>query len=1029
MRRKTVGASRLRFAVPVLLLLGASHARAYDGDTHYAWTYYLALHVGYSPRQAYQIASAAWAIDHDPHTGPMHATKWDVLSGAPDPVIERVWRRFHAFADAVWVRGGANVSEVARGRRESEEALAAIGARQGNPGARIHNLQDYFAHHEYDSVRGHAAWGHVPDRIGHRPNRARAMTRRTIQALAEFAPQVGVAPRVPDETRLFEVLDRLSRANPPLLQVEPANYDVVWDAIAGIDVRQAAEQLPFDEAVRKVIAESSLPGSLKEGLGIRKIAWGDVSLVAAVAVVNEAVAEDQDVGRLHRYPADWRLPAAWIQYDFDAEGAAVPATLARNHFAVERLKVTFGESSVAFRRDPSTASLWEVSVEQRYTIEGMATLPAFRALPVQERSAWSDDAEQIRMDRDRGNGTYTIQRKVFRPLAALRAGTLTWSPSVVLHADEEAKAPPVKIRFDGDFQWYVLALEGRGIDVRTSGGVATGRPGEEARPGLSRRTGRQDLAVVRVERGTDPAVELAEVRRAVAEPRCRRPATLPSGGPVEPPGAVLSALPEFWETVKVELRGPFASESSARSALRPAAWEPVGFEPRTDFTDLEFRSGCRVGSGPPAPVAVTVPDVSGASAEDASARLEALGFRPEQVPGAAARSRAEQYTVESQEPRAGEPVAKGSVVRIAIRRAWAPPARAVPGVVGLSAAAADAALKAAGFGVTLEGGDPAPTADRAFTVQGQRPAGGATAPAGSPVTLRVHSAAAARRSVPALVGLAAAEASRRLEELGLVADLAGGDPPPTAERAYAVQSQVPAPGASMDAGGAVRLRVHSAWVAPVPTVVPPPVPGGTPVPALTESVPGADPGGWFLCPAYGTTPERRRPAILTNGSRCSYNDAEVRNLFAMPQWSPPGDRHEWKTCGTALQVQQGQGNVYFGNWSLSLYSAQRRARVWLNWSAPVDSQVPASVHEIARRVLAEAERFGTPCAGSTNASPAAGSPTPPPPVAAGTPVPAAPVDSRLPCTCRDATGKPYRMTVSGAECDPSSWLRSDDCRP
>lgn len=82
---------------------------AYEGE-HYIWTYYLALHVGYTKRQAYQIASAAYAVDWDPDTGPMEAQPLDVLWGAehpglwtlqgmPSTKVAGIWRRFHAFAD------------------------------------------------------------------------------------------------------------------------------------------------------------------------------------------------------------------------------------------------------------------------------------------------------------------------------------------------------------------------------------------------------------------------------------------------------------------------------------------------------------------------------------------------------------------------------------------------------------------------------------------------------------------------------------------------------------------------------------------------------------------------------------------------------------------------------------------------------------------------------------------------------------------------------------------------------------------
>ena len=57
----------------LLAVLGAllPRAHAYEGIVHYAWTYYLALQVGFTERQAYQIGSAANALDWDAQTNPI----------------------------------------------------------------------------------------------------------------------------------------------------------------------------------------------------------------------------------------------------------------------------------------------------------------------------------------------------------------------------------------------------------------------------------------------------------------------------------------------------------------------------------------------------------------------------------------------------------------------------------------------------------------------------------------------------------------------------------------------------------------------------------------------------------------------------------------------------------------------------------------------------------------------------------------------------------------------------------------------
>lgn len=1029
--------------VVIALCAAAMPAMAYDGDTHYAWTYYLAIHVGYTPRQAYQLASAAWAIDHDAQTGPLHATKTDTYSGAPNPTIERVWRRFHAFADAVYVGTRPDVDAVSERRREGEATLAAIGVRQRNIGAQIHYLQDFFAHNEYDSVRGHAIWGHAPDRIGHRPNRARAMTKRTIQALVEFAPSVGVEPRMPDEERLWVVLDRLSKVNPPLLQVEPANYDLVWDAIGDLDLTGAlrAEALA-QQVLRAALGQPDIPRTIKQSLGIQRIAWGDVSLDAAVDVINAALVEDAEVTRVSRYPADWMLPKAWIQYDFDADGQATPETLAKKHFAVERLEVTFGEAKVSFRRDPSSASLYEVTAQQPYRLEGMATLPAFRAIPLVERSVWSDDSEQMQRDRERTNGSFVVERKVLRPRAALLDGSLKWNPSIELFGHEAFPAPEVTVRLATEYDWYVVTLNATGYDLRSGGGVdtSTGAGDHDARAGLHRRRGRADLVLIKVERGSSPAAAVAEIRKLVAEPHCRRAVSIAPNDIVEAPGASLAGLPQYWDSVSLEGRGPFASLDLANAAKAPARWDPLESVPNPNLDDIAFRSGCK--SATPAPASlIAVPSVAGLSVSDAETRLRGAGLTAELVAGAAPSTRAEQYTIERQEPAANTRIAPGSRVRISVRPAYVEPSATVPSVAGLTVPDAEQRLRASGFVPQFAGGDPAPFAERAFTVQDQRPAAGETAQPNSAVVVRIYSAFERGRVVPNVVELTATAAELHLREVGLVADLQGGDPAPNAESAFKVQAQEPAPGTPVEVGARVRVRIHSAFTAAARTVEP----SGTPPPSPVANPPSEGDPARFQCPPFAnrslpatTVPPSRNYSVECPARGDFYRYEDVR-VAAYASWYASGSRPaQWTgACGgqpvfrfvPQSWLETSAGSIPApAHMRGEFWSKNRLVFVNVQWFVSSERPFPPGLIDLAHKMMAEAEWRGRPCDGSEPATlaplPAPPAPVRPPPA----PSRATPTDARPLCTCTDASGRPYRM-MFGEECDPTSSSRVDDCRP
>jgi hypothetical protein len=132
-----------------------------------------------------------------------------------------------------------------------------------------------------------------------------------------------------------------------------------------------------------------------------------------------------------------------------------------------------------------------------------------------------------------------------------------------------------------------------------------------------------------------------------------------------------------------------------------------------------------------------------------------------------------------------------------------------------------------------------------------------------------------------------------------------------------------------------------------------------------------------------------------------------------------------------VDLSTGRTNYYesMGNATMgaTFRSSERRAHVTFSWYSKTEVPLPADLRELGEAALAEAEWRAVPCGVEpAPAGPAAGAP---PAAATPRPVPLPATDARLPCTCRDAAGKPYRMTISGAECDPLSWLRSDDCRP
>jgi Mg-chelatase subunit ChlD len=370
-------------------------AVAYEGD-HYVWTYYIALQMGFSRRQAFQIASAAYAIDWDKDTGPMEAKPGDVIYGArypgptgnSHPQIASIWANFHAFAEENYVGVG---DEVEKARARQKVVLWNLAVAQKNPGPLIHYTQDYFSHFEFDNVRGHAVLGHKPDFIAFdKDYKARSMTKATVEVLRRFMREVlGGQPKEPNWERLWEVLDRIAAADPVPNLLYPGNFN------------------PYGG-----------PGS--------------PSLSASLGVVRAAIAEDETSGLLKILPEDWGhvvLPSKWYQYEYDATGRVTDPAYAVETPKVELLKAEFATK-------PIDNNNFTFALTLAYRLSDFKALkdgdgvPFLTPLPVYERHLLSDAKTLPRAFQvERGNGEFTSELEVQRSRVELEQG-VTWTPTI-----------------------------------------------------------------------------------------------------------------------------------------------------------------------------------------------------------------------------------------------------------------------------------------------------------------------------------------------------------------------------------------------------------------------------------------------------------------------------------------------------------------------------------------------------------------------------------------------------------------------
>ncbi len=278
---------------------------------------------------------------------------------------------------------------------------------------------------------------------------------------------------------------------------------------------------------------------------------------------------------------------------------------------------------------------------------------------------------------------------------------------------------------------------------------------------------------------------------------------------------------------------PVPSVVGLDAAAAAARLDQAGFPlQREEAFDAAVAAGLVVRQAPPAgtehprlePVTVVVsrgpplaplPGVTGLTADDARARLDAQGFQVVEV--TAFSEDVPAGTVLGQEPLAGAVVDRRSVVVLRISRGAE--TTVVPPLVGRAEDDARRAVELAGLKVgeveyRERGGVPN------GAVEAQTPASGASAPRGSEVQLTVVRVGEA--VVPPLIGLALDAAERDLLDHGLL--IGSLRLAPTADAAPGVViGQEPGPGASVPRGFGMRLIAAAAPAAPAPA---PPAPSG-----------------------------------------------------------------------------------------------------------------------------------------------------------------------------------------------------------
>ena len=365
-----------------------------------------------------------------------------------------------------------------------------------------------------------------------------------------------------------------------------------------------------------------------------------------------------------------------------------------------------------------------------------------------------------------------------------------------------------------EYDWHVVKAEGWGYHAYAPGQQDPLHPRIFE---LERKEGREEWAV-KIKRGDGPRAVIEEYRKIIEQPVCYPDESYRSSEKIP----LSQKQPHFWEKLDITSAGPFQTQADAEKRRREPAWNVVARQNSVDANETRKRYGCSVQT----PQGVTVVDVEGLDWKQAQQKLETAGFVPDLTGGDPPRSPAEGNKVQWQKPKAGQSVALGSKVQIAIRPPYVEPKRSVPDVAGLGWKEAEGKLRAAGFTTDLRGGDPAPTRAQESTVllkDGQKPVAGTMLAPGEKVTVIFHTAPRRLVTVPDVRGLRVEEARTRLELERFIVTEKDLGPAPTRDQEFRVHEQQPHAKSQIEPGQQVVLERYSRarTTDPPPPVVPP----------------------------------------------------------------------------------------------------------------------------------------------------------------------------------------------------------------
>jgi len=286
----------------IILLPAAQPCLAYDNDTHFWFTYYLAIKAGYTRIQAAQIASADVIVDFDEDTQPVMPSIENLVSFRhPLNHFQYIRNRLHALPTKMEIISRAHLVVGYRWDPVIITDPKILGvARQlvkerkiefwkdtlqdaSNPGVFIHFLEDTFSHDGFASYIGHAGYYRV-DYMASDRAKAEQMAFVTLRYLIAFREVVfGKKPaeqfldpeglnlsrylKASDIAEIRVAVQRFSEANPST-GAEPNKLVTEWNKMSDKD-RREPNNIPPPTFVRPFL-EAATKGPVPDSARARE---------------------------------------------------------------------------------------------------------------------------------------------------------------------------------------------------------------------------------------------------------------------------------------------------------------------------------------------------------------------------------------------------------------------------------------------------------------------------------------------------------------------------------------------------------------------------------------------------------------------------------------------------------------------------------------------------------------------------------------------------------------------------------------